>query len=158
MTICGRAKEEGGEEGRKKKGERMSDIQGATKVIRSTSIISQPWRSPAKWALTATHCALHPSEAVSGRASLSCSLSYPSGLQLLKSLPISIPLENPSSHHLPLSGLLPPLPLTIIFLERVSLYAASPVFTSHSFLSPQQSGTHPHHSSENAVCESWKPL
>lgn len=55
-------------------------------------------------------------------------------------------------HHLPLSGLLPPFPLTIIFLERVSLHAAGPVFTSHSFLSPQQSGTHPHHSSENAVC------
>lgn len=73
-------------------------------------------------------------------------------------------LENPSSHHFLLPGFLPPLPLTIIFLERVSLHAACPVFTSHSFLSPRQSGAHPHHSPENAVCKvpetllSWQIL
>ena len=82
----------------------------------------------------------------------------------LSPFPPLAPQENASSYHLPLSGFLPPLPLTIIFLERVSLHAACPVFTSHSFLSPQQSGIHPRHSPENAVCEvpeallSWQIL
>lgn len=155
-------KEEGrkgrGAEGRKKKKERMSGLQGATKIIGSTSIISQPWRSPATWALAKppTVLSTHLLDFLLGRASssLAFSLSLHSGLQLLKSLSISIPPENPSCHHLPFSGLLShPLPLTIIFLERVSLHAAGPVFTSHSFFCPRQSGTHPQHSSENAVCE-----
>lgn len=102
---------------------------------------------------------IHPLELLLGLSAretphlVAFSLCFHSGLQLLKSLPTFTPLENCSCHHLPISGLLPPFPLSIIFLERVSLHAAGPVFTSHSLLSPQQSGAHPHHPSESAVCE-----
>lgn len=140
---------------RRKKRERKLDLQGATEIDLPPSFHSPEEGQPQELSLMLS---IHPWELLLGSQGeppqlLAFSLCFHYGLQLLKSLPTSIPLENPSCCHLPISGLLPPLPLTIIFLERVSLHAAGHVFTSHSFLSPQQSGAHPHHSAESALLE-----
>ena len=132
-------------------------MQGATEIVRPPLCPEEV--QPCELSVTpSTEPSIHPLELSLGlwrRTSLSRGLSF-SFILVYNCLSLSPPLsppENASSYHLPLSGFLPPLPLTIIFLERVSLHAACPIFTSHSFLSPQQSGVHPRHSPENAGCE-----